>query len=395
MPAGAGRGRTVWPPRPVVPAQTGPRGLAGTWGSKYGDYLGPRGVEPPVEWLPPLGVTPALEAYAIVAVAMVAVEVYLLYQILPRTGRPPTMSHMVIGSSALLGSAAFLLALLDFVFFPDSYSAATVVLWGLNFMMFAPPGLWVVAVIVYHDRLVDGRGWWWPALIASAATGAEIIMGLLFSVSNPVPVLTSWTVGQSLVSPWFDWSMAAAMAALVLWVPLSRVEREGLATLIGAAAVAPWIGASPLLGAVLMTAVMALAFALLYRRFEGTAGLSVRETRVLLAVGVAFLVMTISEWGNLAVGGAVGLLVFGILSTLVMATDLAYLAHRALSARASDPGVHAPEDPDLPAASPASAAGGGSRTPGGERGAGDAIPAASAAPLVASTAAAPRGLPDP
>ncbi len=309
-----------------------------------------------MEWLPPLGVTPALEAYAIVAVVMVAVEVYLLYQILPRTGRPPTMSHMVIGSSALLGSAAFLLALLDFVFFPDSYSAATVVLWGLNFMMFAPPGLWVIAVIVYEDRRIDGTGWWWPVLIAAAATGAEVIMGLLFSVSNPVPVLTEWTVAQSLVSPWFDWSMAAAMAALVIWVPLTRTEREGLATLVAAAAVAPWIAASPLLGALLMTLVMGLAFVLIYRRFESRLGLTGVETRVLFAVGAAFLAMTVAEWGNLTVGGPAGLLVFGVLSTLVMATDLAYLAHRALLARAAEAAVLPAEEPASPSASAVGAA---------------------------------------
>lgn len=284
-----------------------------------------------MDWVPPLGVTSALGAYAGVAIAMVAVEVYLLLQILPREGGPPTLSRMTIGSSALLGSAAFLLSLLDLLFFPNSYTAATVVLWGLNFMMFAPPGLWVIAIIVYHDRRVRSDSLWWPVLIAGTATSAEIMMGLLFSVSTPIPVLDLANLALALVSPWFAWSMAAAMAALLLWVPLPRVEREGLATLVVASIVVPWVAAAPLLGALLMSATMAGTYVLVFRRLSRPTGVSRRDSAVLLAVSGAFIVMAGAVWLYLLSPGTTGLLAFGTATMLVMATELAYVARRALS----------------------------------------------------------------
>jgi hypothetical protein len=310
-----------------------------------------------MEWLPPLGVTSALGAYAGVAIAMVVVEVYLLVQIVPRAGGPPTLSRMSIGVSALLGSAAFLLTLLDLVFFPDSTVAATVVLWGLNFMMFAPPGIWVIAIIVYHDRRVDPNAWEWPVLIALNATGAEVLMGLLFSVSTPAPVLSWTTVALSLVSPWFDWSMAAAMAALAVWVPLSPAKREALLALVAASIVAPWVVGVPLLGALLMTATMGATFGLFYRRLVTSPSLAPAEVNLLLAVSLAFVAMAGAEWAYLAVGGTDGLLAFGTITMGVMAADLAYVSRwglRGLAGIPSDrtPSVEpAPSSPSLPSLS--------------------------------------------
>lgn len=284
-----------------------------------------------MQWLPPLGVTSGLVAYAVVAIVMVVVEVFLLVELLPRQGPPPLLSRMVIGTSALLGSAAFLLALLDYLFFPGSDTATTELLWGLNFMMFVPPGLWVIGVIVFRDRTVNPAGWRWPVLIAVTATAAEVLMGLIFSVSSPVPLIDLGTVAQSVVSPWFDWSMAAAMGALLVWVPLRPGEHRVLATLVAAAVVAPWVAASPLLGAALMSITMGLALVIVYRRLVSRAGTGGPDPRLLLGVSGAFIVMAAAGWAYLALPGALGLLAFGLISMTVMAADLAYLAHRALA----------------------------------------------------------------
>jgi hypothetical protein len=298
-----------------------------------------------MEWFPPLGVSTGLVPYAAVAVLMVAVEIYLLVQILPRTGGPPTVTRMVIGGSALLGSAGFLLSLLDLVFYPSPDLAETGFLWGLNFMMFIPPGLWVIAIAVYRDRRIEPTGWRWPLYIASSATGAEILMGLLFSVSSPVPLFDPSSIAQSLVSVWFDWSMAAAMFALVLWVRLPARERKALALLAAGAIVTPWVASAPLLGPLLTTAVMSLAFLVFYRELR--TGVDAHEERLFLLVTLAFVLMAASEWANLAIGGAIGLLVFGTLTSLVMATELAYLARRSLGLATGTPSP-ATEPAELP-----------------------------------------------
>ncbi|MGI0131904.1 MAG: hypothetical protein ACREDK_02225 [Thermoplasmata archaeon] len=282
-----------------------------------------------MEWWPSLGVTPALAAYAGIAIVMVAIQIYLLFELLPRRGGPPTLSRVVGLTSAMIGTSAFLLSLIGLVFAPASTTATIVVLLSLNFMMFAPPGLWIIAVLVYHDRRIDAASWWWPVLITSAAATAEALMGLLFSVSDPVPRLDAPALSLALTSPWFDWSMVAAMTALLIWVPISRPEREALATLSAAGLVAPWVAALPLLGAVLMSAVMGCAFVVLFRGLARAGSLDRGALRLVVGVVAGFSVMTASEWINLLIGGTPGLLTFGAVTLLVMGADLAYLCRRA------------------------------------------------------------------
>ena len=284
-----------------------------------------------MDWFPPLGVTSNLGADAVVAVLMVGVEVYLLLQLLPRAGGPPTLTRMTIGTAALLGSAAFLLSLLNLLFFPGSYDAATELLWALNFMMFVPPGLWVIAVIVFRDRRIRANGLRWPVLIATAATAAEILMGLLFSVSSPVPAIDLSTISASLVSPWFMWSMGAAMAALLVWVRLEPRTRAFLGLLVAAAAVAPWVVAAPALGAVLMASVMTVAFILLFERLSARNELAPGELRFLLAIAGSFGLMAATQLVAVYDPTPAGELPFGVGMVLVMTVDLAYLAHRALA----------------------------------------------------------------
>lgn len=287
-------------------------------------------------WVPSLGVTSGLLAYAVVAIVMVVAEVYLLYQLVPRRGGPPTLSRMTIGASALLGSAAVLLGLLNMLFFPSSLDAATEFLWALNFMMFAPPGLWVIAVIVFRDRRIDPTAWRWPALLAGAATSAEVLMGLLFSVSSPVPVLDPTTVAASLTSPWYLWSMAGAMAALILWVPIERTHRGALLILAGEGFLAAWIPSDPVGGSVLMGVGMMAGLAYL---FVGGAGFSVAATlerRFWTAYVGAFGAMGVTGWWAASAPGVVALFAFGATMTVVMTVELAVVVRHGLR---PDPGA--------------------------------------------------------
>ena len=291
-----------------------------------------------MQWIPPLGPTDALWTYASIAIVMVAAEIYLLVQVLPRAGPSPTVTRMVIGTSALVGSAAFLLCLVYLVLFPNSATSWIIVLMGLNFMMFVPPGLWFIALIVYHDARIEPRSWGWAALVSGSATASEIVMGVLFSLPLATPALTPAVLANGLVSPWLGWPMATLMIALLCWLPLSRPAREGLAALALAGVVLPWVAASPLVGAVLMAGLMTIALWRVYIHLRNPARLSAPDARLLLLVVLAFVVMAVAEGANLAVGGTVGLYLLGVPAAAIMAVELLYLARSALAgARPMEP----------------------------------------------------------
>jgi hypothetical protein len=192
----------------------------------------------------------------LIVVGMVVVEIFLLTRIIPRSGPPATLALMVIGTSELLGSAGLLMALVG-AFFQSNLTTYTVVLFMFNFMMLTPPGLWVIAVIIYHDRRIDTTSWFWPVAIVTLATTAEVLMGLLFTVvsgSTPtIPVVLAGTLN----SAWYFWSMGAAMVALLVWVRFEPIVRYPLLGLAGSAAVAPWVVVDPVAGALLMAGVIA------------------------------------------------------------------------------------------------------------------------------------------
>jgi len=269
--------------------------------------------------------------FAILVVAMLVVEVFLLTQIIPRRGPRPSLARMIIGSSALIGSAGTLMALVDTTATAtlDSYA---ILLFAFNFMMVAPPGLWVISIIVFRDRTIDATSWSWPVAIVAMATVAELLMGLLFVVADGGALDLATVLATTLASAWYLWSMVGAMVALILWVPLPGSVRGPLLGLSAAGFVAPWVAADPIVGALLMALVMGGTIAFLLRP-----GRSPEATAypVVLGVLTAFIAMGAAGFGvALSNGSLAALLGFGLVMTGVMVGEFAYLVREGLHPRA-------------------------------------------------------------
>ncbi len=296
--------------------------------------------------LPPLTVTDALVPFAVVAIAMIGITIFLLGKVLPTDGRPPLLSQMLIALAVIAGGSLLLLSLLLVFVNPNGTSAWTWVLLSFNFMMMAPTGFWFIGVVVFRDRRVDARGWAWPIAISVTATGSEALMGALFVVADaPSSVTLLHTLSAGLGSIWFFWSMAAVMAALVVWAPLSPVERSALLALFGAAVVAPWVTTFPTIGGAAMGVLMGAIFALLLRRLLRGEVIAA-EVPFLFGLAGAFLAMALAgltvavdpydPWSTLAFGATMG---------AVMGVEIAYLLRRYYHGRLAAPWIHrSPQD---------------------------------------------------
>jgi hypothetical protein len=266
----------------------------------------------------------------IVVVVMVIVEVYLLTQILPRAGPPPTITRMIIGSTSLLGSAGLLMAIIG-AFLNSNLNSYSIVLLLFNFMMLGPPSVWFIAVVIFHDDRIEPRRWVWPVAIATMATVAELLMGLLFTVGNGPPYDLPSVLAGTLTSAWFLWSMVAAMLAVLFWVPLSRGVRGPLLGLAASGVVAPWVPVDPLLGASLMAAVMAATFALFFASLQDPVETDRGALRVILGVATAYLaMMTAGVVVGLLPGSTWAVVGFGATMGAVMYAEFLVLLRRGL-----------------------------------------------------------------
>jgi hypothetical protein len=305
--------------------------------------------------LPPLGVNAALAPFAAVAIAMIGVTIFVLGKALPADGRPPLVTQMTL-ALAVLGGGSVLLLSLVFVFLnSDGTSAWTFVLLSFNFMMMGPAGIWFIGLIVFRDRRVAASDWTWPVALAVMTTGSEVLMGLLFVVggaSTQPPVLTTLALGVS--SVWFFWSMAAIMAALVLWAPLARVERWALIALTLTAVIGPWVTVYPLVGGLAMTVLMVAVFGLLVRTLANRVAVRLEEVGLLLGLAVAFLAMAMAGLGLVATGGSVvSVLAFGGVMAVVMGVEIAYLVRRYYRGSSERPWVaRSASDSDDPVSPP-------------------------------------------
>ncbi|MCI4373697.1 MAG: hypothetical protein L3K02_08685, partial [Thermoplasmata archaeon] len=286
----------------------------------------------------PLDVTAAFLPFAVVAVAMVGVTVFVLTQVLPRTAAPVPLTAMTIGVAVLAGSSLLLLALLYVFIDPDGTTAWTWVLVAFNFMMMGPAGLWFVSLIVFRDRSVRATSWLWPVVLSVVTVGSEAVMGILFAVgggSAPATLLGALALGLS--SVWFDWSMTAVMVALLLWLPLSGLVRGSLAALSAAAVLAPWVVATPLVGAVGMALLMLAVFGGLYRRLAAQSEVRPADLRVPLGLALAFASMIAAQVAIVtAPGSDVAALAFSGTMAFVMGTEVAFVLHRSWDSYTSD-----------------------------------------------------------
>ena len=276
--------------------------------------------------------SPDLAVDAIVAVAMVVVEVFVLVQLLPRSGPPPALTTMVIGGGALVASSGVLMALLG-AFLQPNLSSYSVVLLAFNFMMLGPPGFWFISLIVFEDRTIRPRQWFWPVALTAMATSTELLMGVFFTVAGGSALDVASVVAGSLTSAWFLWSMAAAMVALLLWVRLPRAVRDPLLGLAAAGAVAPIVPVDPPLGALLMAAVMGVTIVVLLQSLRsGAAHVSVGR----LYNGIVGALLAMSVTGAvlaLAPGSVAAALAFGGTMAVVMTVELLVVVREGLAPR--------------------------------------------------------------
>jgi hypothetical protein len=205
-------------------------------------------------------------------------------------------------------------------------------------MMMFPAGIWFVGQVLFRDRRVDPAGWFWPTTLSLVTTGSEALMGVLFVygvAGGPTATLPALAAGLS--SVWFFWSMAAVMAALLVWAPLGTVERGALLTLAASALLGPWVTAFPTVGGLAMSALMGGSFlALLRALLRGR--VAAEEARLLLALAAAFLSMTVAGLLVAATQGTVlASLAFGGVMGVVMGVEVAYLIRRYYRGRMARP----------------------------------------------------------
>ncbi|MCI4325035.1 MAG: hypothetical protein L3K00_04015 [Thermoplasmata archaeon] len=281
--------------------------------------------------MPPLFfVTPDLWLDIIVAVAMIVAEVFILVQILPRTGPPPAKTRMVIGSTALLGSSGILMALLG-AYLQSNLNSYSVVLLSFNGMMLMPPGLWFVSLIVFEDQTIETRSWFWPVAITAMASSAELLMGLFFSVAAGTSLVVANALAGTLTSVWYLWSMAAAMVALLFWIRLERPVRDPLLGLAAAGIVAPLVPVDPLVGALLMTGGMAVTILVVLQGVRAGRPSGTSAGRVLNGVVVAFLAMSAAGFVlALAPNSVAALLLFGSVMAVAMTAEFLFLVRAGL-----------------------------------------------------------------
>ncbi|HTW40085.1 MAG TPA: hypothetical protein VMF04_04440 [Thermoplasmata archaeon] len=280
--------------------------------------------------LPPLGVNASLAPFAAIAIMMIGVTIFVFGKVMPSDGRPPLITQLALALAVIGGGSVLLLSLVFVFISTDQTSAWTFVLLAFNFMMMGPAGLWFIGLVIFRDRRVAVRDWTWPVAIAVMTTGSEVLMGFLFALGNestPLPVLNTLALGVS--SVWFFWSMAAIMAALVLWAPLARVERYALVGLTLSAVIGPWVTSYPIVGGAAMTALMGGLFAYLIWAIAHWSRVRIDDLGLLGGLGAAFLAMAMAGLFLVVSDGTpVSVLAFGSVMAVVMSVEIAYLLRR-------------------------------------------------------------------
>jgi hypothetical protein len=280
--------------------------------------------------LPPLSVNASLAPFAAIALMMIGITIFVFGKVMPSDGRPPLITQLSL-ALAVIGGGSVLLLSLVFVFLSnDPTSAWTFVLLAFNFMMMGPAGLWFIGLIVFRDRRVGARDWTWPVAFGVLTTGSEVLMGFLFALGSETSALSVLdTLALGVSSVWFFWSMAAIMAALLLWAPLAPIERYALVALTLSAVIAPWVTSYPVIGGAAMTALMVGIFGYLLWALGRPNVARLDDVGLLVGLGVAFVAMAGTGLGLVVTGGAPGaVLAFGSVMAVVMTVEIAYLLRR-------------------------------------------------------------------
>jgi hypothetical protein len=273
-----------------------------------------------------------------VAVAMVALDLYVLDRLLRERPRPP-VSTFVLGGGVLVAQLVLWAGVGYYLFVP---TVGGFVLFAIaaQFMM-APIGIWFVSLILQQSRraIVPGS---LPVALALGLLlfGNEYLMSIAFlPVAPPAFAGTVWFTGNPieflaapLVTLWYCWPMAVTMATLLLWTRLPTFDASALGALTATAFVAPWIAEEPLTGAIAMTLLMTAGLLLLVRSSLQDRRPAEHAARMRLGVALSFGVMSAGAFCSVLVPSGPGhVLPFACASAGVMIGETTYLARRLLS----------------------------------------------------------------
>ena len=290
--------------------------------------------------IPPLPTaSPWLLLYILLAVLMVAGNVYILGSLFPRKGARASLATAILMLGLLLMSMALWLSGIYAVLLPGQGSTVSVFI-AVNSMM-GVAGLWAISLLFRAGtKHLPAHGFLWPLAFALLIVGNELLMGLTFVLAQvgPAPFAAAgWpglaaVVGDAAESAWFFWAMLVTMAFFVSWLPLARPERLLLYGFAATSAVGPWVVPNPIVGAVGMAVIMTVTFLVLARDLWRRPTPSLRFLWIGLGVAGGFLAMVGGEVLAYLLRGSVGEPVpFGLASFVVMTLEVFFLARWALS----------------------------------------------------------------
>jgi hypothetical protein len=298
--------------------------------------------------IPPLPTaSPWLPLYILLAVLMVAGNLYILGALFPHRRARPTLATAILLLGILLMSMSLWFSGIYAVLSPGQASTVSVFI-AVNSMM-AVGGLWAISLLFRAGtKHLPTTGWLWPLGFALLIVGNELLMGLTFVLAQvgPTPFAAQGWVGLAAVvgdaadSAWFFWAMLPTMVFLVTWLPLARPERTLLYGFAVASAIGPWVVPDPVVGAVGMAVVMAATFAFLARDLWQTPAPTPRYLWIGLGVAGGFLAMVGGEVLAYFLRGTAWTPVpFGLISFVVMTVEVFVLGRWALAGPTEPTGV--------------------------------------------------------
>ncbi len=284
-------------------------------------FLGLDGLDPTTLWL------------AIVAAAMVALNLYILYRLLRGPSRPE-LSTIVLGGAILLSQLVFWIGVAYYLESPTD-GGFTIFALATQFMM-VPLGLWFVTLVFQESENQISTRSAWPMGLTLLLFGNELAMSWTFAALVPgtlparIDSLTSAgsAILASLSSLWYFWPMGVSMLVLVRWSRLGGEDRRAVYALSLTAFVAPWAFQDPLVGAVCMAAIMGGGVYILWRGMQFSQ-VSPRSLYLRAGVGVAFLATSLS-WvvSALLLPATWGLAPFAAVMAAVMFTEAYFLIQK-------------------------------------------------------------------
>jgi hypothetical protein len=274
----------------------------------------------------------------LVAIAMIGLNLYVLYRLLLDRPRHP-VSAFVLGGGVLLAQLVLWAGVAYYLFVP---TVGGFVLFAIaaQFMM-VPIAIWFVALILKQSQRSIAPGSVPIAVgIGLLLFANEYLMSIAFLLLAP-PAFAgtiSFTgnhvefFAAPLVTLWYCWPMGGTMAALLWWARLPAVDARAVGALTATAFLAPWIPESPLAGALATAIVMGIGLGLLLQASLVDRHPSVDSAHLRLGAAAAFVLMSAGAFSSVLVSSGPGhILPFASITAGVMVGETVYLVRRLLA----------------------------------------------------------------